>query len=129
LISQMVVDGLGRTTKLTDPNANITYTVFLDTNHEARVYPGWQTGTNTTTGPTQDYREDRNYSTSYLETLTMSATPHVTSGAPDGSEVISSLQTLSRKYYNSAGQMVRSDAYFNLAGVTYSNALYIGTSG
>src|SRR5207249_3736755 len=33
LTTQMVVDGLGRTTQLTDPNGNITYTVFLDSNH------------------------------------------------------------------------------------------------
>src|SRR5262249_4051875 len=38
LITQMVVDGLGRTTKLTDPIGNITYTVYNDTNHEVRVY-------------------------------------------------------------------------------------------
>jgi RHS repeat-associated protein len=127
LITQMVVDGLGRTTQLTDPNGNVTYTVYLDTNHEVRVYPGWQTATNTTTGPTQDYREDRGHSPSYLESLTMSATPHVTNGAPDGTEVISNVQTLSRQYFSAAGQMTRADAYFNLSGVTWSTSLYIGT--
>src|SRR5262249_11273481 len=47
----MEVDSLGRTTKLTDPNGNITYTTFNDPGHEVRRYVGWQTGTNTPTGP------------------------------------------------------------------------------
>jgi RHS repeat-associated protein len=127
LITQMVVDGLGRTTQLTDPNGNVTFTVFIDQNHEYRVYPGWQSATNTTTGPTQDYREDRNSSTSYTETLTMSATPHVTNGAPDGTEAISNIQTLSRRYIGATGEMTCADSYFNLSGVTWSTALYIGT--
>src|SRR5262245_61753179 len=57
----------------------------------------------------------------------MTATPHLTSGAPDGTEAISGLQSLSRDYYSSGGQVVRSDAYFNLSGVTYSTSAYIGT--
>jgi hypothetical protein len=125
LITTMQVDALGRETEETDPLGNVTYVVFLDTNHERRVYPGWQTSTNTTTGPTQDYREDR--PGSYTETLTMSATPHVTGGVPDGTEAISNLQTLSRSYTNSAGQVVSKDDYFNLSGVTYSTAAHIGT--
>jgi len=52
---------------------------------------------------------------SYSETLTMSATPHLTSGVPDGSEAISGLQSLSRDYLSAGGQDVRSDAYFNLS--------------
>jgi hypothetical protein len=119
------VDALGRTTKLTDPLGNVTYTVYRDTNYEVRVYAGWNSTTNLPTGPTQDYREDR--PGSYMESLTMSATPHLTSGAPDGTEAISNIQSLSRSYTNSAGQMVRSDAYFNLSGATYSTSKYIGT--
>jgi hypothetical protein len=57
----------------------------------------------------------------------MSATPHLTSGRPDGTETISNLQTLFRIYTNQAGQLVRTDAYFNLSGVTYSTSPYIGT--
>src|SRR5260370_570756 len=81
LITSATVDALGRTTKLTDPVGNITYTVYIDTNYEVRVYPGWQSGTNTTTGPTQDYRYDR--PGSYFESLTMSAAPPVPSRAPN----------------------------------------------
>jgi RHS repeat-associated protein len=129
LITQREVDGLGRTTKLTDPNGNVTYAVYNDPNHEVRVYPGWQSATNTTTGPTQDRREDRQFSTGYTETLTMSATPAVSGGRPTGGEAVSNVQTLSRRYISSGGQMVRADAYFNLTGLTYSTALYIGTAG
>jgi RHS repeat-associated protein len=125
LITTMEVDALGRTTKLTDPAGDVTYTVYNDTNYEVRVYPGWQSGSSTTTGPTQVYREDR--TNSYLETLTMSATPHVTSSRPDGTEAIGSLQTLARSYTDNAGQTVRTDAYFNLSGVTYATSTYIGT--
>ena len=125
LITQMQVDALGRTTMETDPNGNVTYTVFLDPAQEVRVYPGWQSSTDTTTGPTEVTRVD--LANSYTETFTMSATPHVTGGVPDGTEAISNLQTLSRDYTNSGGQVVRSDDYFNLSGVTYATTPYIGT--
>jgi YD repeat-containing protein len=124
LITQDQVDALGRTTKETDPNGNVTYTVYLDTNYEVRVYRGWNSSTNLPTGPTEDYRYDR--PGSYFETLTMSATPHTTNGAPDGTEAISNLQTLARDYTNSAGQVTASDAYFNLSAVTYSTVAHIG---
>jgi RHS repeat-associated protein len=125
LIRQWAVDGLGRPIQYTDPDGNITYTVYNDPNYEMLVYPGWNSSTNLPTGPTQVYREDR--PGSYRETLTMTATPHLTNGKPDGSEAISNLQTLSRDYTNAAGQFTIHDAYFNLSGVTYSTALYIGT--
>jgi RHS repeat-associated protein len=126
LITQMQVDGLGRTTKLTDPVGNVTYAVYLDTNYEQRVYPGWQSGSNTTTGPTQDYRYDR--PGSYSETLTMSAAPHVTGGAPDGTEAIANVQSLSRAVTNSAGQLAFRDAYFNMSGITYGTSVTLGVS-
>src|SRR5262249_26031953 len=59
LITLYEVDGLGRTTKLTDPASNVTYTVYKDTNYEVRTYPGWDTTTNKPTGPTIVQREDR----------------------------------------------------------------------
>ncbi|MFL5246024.1 MAG: RHS repeat-associated core domain-containing protein [Gemmataceae bacterium] len=124
LITQLAVDGLGRPTQLTDPLGNISYTVYNDPNYEKLVYPGWNSTTSTPTGPTQVIREDR--PGSYMESLTMSATPHLTGGVPDGTEAISGLQTLARAYTNAAGQVVRNDAYFNLSGVTYSTAANIG---
>jgi hypothetical protein len=62
-----------------------------------------------------------------MESLTFSATPHLTNMVPDGTESIANIQSLSRSYTNNAGQMVRSDAYFSLSGVTYGTAKYIGT--
>jgi RHS repeat-associated protein len=124
LVTTYQVDGLGRTVEETRPNGNVTYTVYDDPNHEYRVYPGWNTATGIPTGPTEVYR----YALpgSYRETLTMSAAPHLTNGVPDGTEPISGLQTLERDYTNAAGQMVRRDQYFNLSGLTYSTAPYIG---
>ena len=127
LITLMEVDTLGRGTKITDPNENVTYVVYNDTNHETRTYRGWNSGTNTTTGPTIVTRDDR--PGSYYETLTMSAAPAVSSGRPTGAEAISGLQTLSRSYTNSAGQLVKTDDYFDFTGLTYSTAANIGTEG
>src|SRR5262249_38149364 len=122
----MTVDALGRTTVLTDPNGQVTYTIYIDTNYEVRTYPGWNSTTHLPTGPTQDSREDR--PGSYMESLTMSATPHLNANnQPDGAEAISKIQSLSRSYSNSSGQTVRGDAYFNLSGVSYSTTKYIGT--
>ena len=39
-------------------DGNVTYTVYNDAQHEVRVYPGWNSSTHTTTGPTKVYRED-----------------------------------------------------------------------
>jgi RHS repeat-associated protein len=121
------LDNLGRPTKATDPNAHITYTVYSDTNHEARMYPGWNTTTNAPTGPTVVMREDR--ALGYVETLSMSATPHLTGGLPDGIESIGSLQSLSRTYFNAAEQAIHTDDYFSLVGLTYSTSISLGTEG
>ena len=118
-------DGLGRTTKLTDPLGHVTYTVFLDTNHEVRTYPGWDSTNNVPTGPTQVARDDR--ANGYTETLTMAATPSVSGGRPTGAESIGSLQSLSRVYRNAAGQAVYTDAYFNLSPLTYTTSTGFGT--
>jgi RHS repeat-associated protein len=119
LITLDVVDALGRTTQETSPGGNVTYYVYLDSQYEVRVYTGFANGT--PTGPTQVMRDDR--ADGYTETFTMSATPHLTNGAPDGTEAISGLQTLSRDYVNAAGQLVTSDSYFNLSGLTYTTAV------
>jgi YD repeat-containing protein len=138
LVTLYVVDGLGRTTKLTDPNGNITYTVYKDANHEVRTYPGWQTSTNLPTGPTiimrEDFShsyEDGTYSPSYIETMTISKAPNVTNGQPDGSETfsMSDVQSMSRRYVSAGGQVYRTDDYFNPSGTTYSTDLYLGTAG
>src|SRR5262249_36639043 len=128
LITQMEVDRLGRTTALTDPNGNLTYTGYNDPNHETRGHPGWQAEKGPTAGPTQVWREDRGHDPSYVETLTMAATPDVDmDGRPTGTEDIADIQTLSRDYTSAGGQVFRHDAYFDLTGLTYSTDLYIGT--
>jgi hypothetical protein len=58
----------------------------------------------------------------------MTAAPYLTNGVPDGTEAIADIQSLSRTYTSSGGQVVRSDAYFNVTGLTYSTAQYIGTA-
>ena len=122
------IDTLGRTTKATDANGNITYIVYDDLTLESRVYAGWNTSTNAPTGPTIVQREDR--ARGYRETLTMSATPSLTSSKPNGTESISSIQSLSREVLNDAGQTVYVDQYFDLSGVTYSQTTAtLGTSG
>jgi RHS repeat-associated protein len=125
LISTFEVDDLGRTTKSVAPNGRIDYTVYKDSSQEVRYYSGWNTGTNLPTGPTSVSRYDR--ANGYSESLSMSATPTVSSGRPTGTESIGSLQSLSRSYRNLAGQVTTTDTYFNLSGVTYSTAANIGT--
>jgi RHS repeat-associated protein len=120
------IDPLGRSTKITDPNTNITYVVYRDSQHEIRTYIGWNTSTHRPTGPTIVQRFDR--TGSYLETLTMSATPSLDgSNRPTGTESVSGLQTLSRQYVSAGGQVTRQDDYFNLSGLTYSTSQFIGT--
>jgi hypothetical protein len=127
------VDALGRTTKMTDPNGNVTYTVYDDVNHSTMVFPGWDATNHTTTGPvtiTREYRPAASapsgQRTLYNETLTTSAAPTFTgtsgSYVPTGVGTITSanIQSLSRSLTNDAGQTVEDDAYFSLSGVTYS---------
>ena len=134
LITAYVTDTLGRTTKMTSPNGNVTYTVYDDVNHAARTYAGWNASTHLPTGPVTMTRQDR--PNSYTETLAYAWTgagglPVDGSGVPTGAEDLTtssaSIQSLSRDYTNSAGQVVRSDAYFNFSGLSYATTPYIGT--
>lgn len=135
LTTTMQVDGLGRTTKLTDPNGNVTHTVYKDAEHETRTYRGWNATTGTPTGPLEITREYRptagatsGQRTVYTESLSTSATPTVSGSAgsyvPTGNETInaSNVQSLTRWLTNDAGQNVETNAYFSMAGVTYGQA-------
>jgi RHS repeat-associated protein len=125
LISTFEVDALGRTTKSVDPLGHITYTVYNDADHEVRVYAGWNTTTNLPTGPITVIRENR--VDGYTETLTMSATPSAPSGVPTGTEGISDIQSLSRSYYNDAGQVTHTDDYFHVPSSGDANSASFGT--
>jgi RHS repeat-associated protein len=127
LVSTYSVDSRGRTIEQTSPNGNQDFYIFNDQNHEVRVYPGFD-GTNTT-GPIQVMRTYYPAANSgylyYTETLTTSATPHLTSGLPDGTESItgSNIQSLERDFYNAGGQMIWSDRYFSFSGLSYSQTV------
>jgi RHS repeat-associated protein len=134
LVRTMQVDGLGRAMQETDPLLHVTYTIYDDPTHQARVYPGWNSGSSLPTGPTQVVREVRPAASSqnpfFFETLTMSAVPNLTNGVPDGTESIGSLQTLSRTITNNAGQVTEADAYRDLSNLTYSTAsIQLGMAG
>ncbi len=125
------VDALGRATKATSPEGRVDYTVYDDTAadgdpQEIRYYQGWNTTTNTPTGPTVVVRS---HASGYTETLTMSAAPTVSGGRPTGAEGISGLQSLSRSYANAAGQVTYTDNYFNLSGLSYSTSTSLGAEG
>jgi RHS repeat-associated protein len=133
------VDYQGRTTETTDPDGNVTYTVYNDALDpttgfidEVRTYPGWHqdptSGLWTTTGPVQVTRT--NDPGSYDETLTYAYTPVSGVTAPTGTDTISNIQSLSRDILDNSGQTIESDAYFNLTGLTYSSSsATLGTAG
>lgn len=136
LLTAMAVDDLGRTTKLTDPNASVTYVVYKDAQHEMRVYPGWSCSGNSgsTTGPIEASREYRPVSgvesTLYYEALTTTATPGASSGTPTGIESITggNIASLARELTNNAGQTTEVHEYFATAGLTYSDATVWATA-
>ncbi|MBI1373852.1 MAG: LEPR-XLL domain-containing protein [Phycisphaera sp.] len=133
LTTTMEVDTFGRETKMTDPNGNLSFTVYNDAAHEVRSYSGWHFDTSlgayTTTGPIMISRTDR--PGSYSEYLTLSAQPDTLNDRPTGTEAITTadIESLSRSYTNAAGQMTHSDAYFDLTGVTYSTSGPLGIEG
>jgi hypothetical protein len=127
LVTLMQVDTLGRTTKLTDPKGNITYTVYLDASHAVRTYHGWVdpvTSPPYTTGPTEISQEvwpaAGTGNPVFEETLTASTSPQIDANRqPTGGEtiLIGDIQSWSRQYTNNAGQVVRTDTYFNKTGI------------
>jgi hypothetical protein len=131
LVTIYQVDVWGHTTKVTSPNGNSTYFIYDYPNHSEKTYPGFD-GTNTT-GPIQVMRDYYPAANSgnlfYSETLTTSATPHLTSGVPDGTETISgsNIQSLQRDYVNGGGQLIWSDKYFSFSGLSYSQTVSLSS--
>ncbi len=135
LTSSYVVDTLGRTTKATDPNGNLTYVIYNDPNFDTRTYRGWNPTSGTTVTPVEVDREYRPVSgapagqrTAYTEYLSTSAAPTSTGTAgalvPTGSEVITAanITSLTREITNNGGQTISTLAYFSMTGVTYATA-------
>jgi RHS repeat-associated protein len=118
LKTQMLVDSLGRATKVTAPNGTVRYTVHNDPSHEVRSY-AWDPAANQPVGPVAVEREDR--AREYSESLTFTVPAGYTWGtAPDGTEPIGTVQSLTRRIVNDAGQVVATDQYFDLTGVSYT---------
>jgi RHS repeat-associated protein len=135
LTTNYTVDGLGRTTKITDPKGNITYYTYDDVAHESRSYPGWHSytsGTNTlytTTGPVGISKIYQPVSTGeplFNEMLTATIAGQ-SSTTPTGHEAITAITSLHRDITNISGQVVESRDYFNLTGTTYA-AVTLGTA-
>ncbi|MFO0929436.1 MAG: SdrD B-like domain-containing protein [Gemmataceae bacterium] len=128
LTTRFEVDSQGRVTKTTAPNGRGHLTVYNDDGREVRTYRGWDAATGRPTGPTEVSREDRGGG--YTETLTMTATPTLDAqGRPTGQEAIGGLQTLSRSYTNTGGQLMHVDTYFDLTGLSYSTSTALGVEG
>jgi hypothetical protein len=124
-VTSYTVDTLGRDTQETSPDGSVTYWVYDDALMETREYDGWNSSTDTATGPTKVTTD--NLAGGYIDTFTMSATPAVSSGVPTGSESIADIQSLTREWVNIGGQTTEQDAYFNLGGLSYGTSM--GTSG
>jgi RHS repeat-associated protein len=118
------VDALGRVTQVSYASGRVDYLTYDDVNREVRVYAGWDASRQRATLPTWVQRSD--WVQGYVETLTMSATPAVSNGRPTGTEAIDNLQTLSRTYTNPSGQVIYTDAYFNLADLSYTPSPNLG---
>jgi RHS repeat-associated protein len=136
LVTTYEVDTLGRTVEETDPNLDVTFTVYDDPLHEVRMYSGWMWNPSTSTfyipsgetlPPTEVEIDDLPVSTSqspdgyagtYSEFFAMSATPSssTTGGVtlPVGGETIGNITALSISIMNEAGQDVQDESYFNL---------------
>jgi len=133
LITTMLVDTLGRTTKVTQPNGTVHYTVYKDASHEVRDYD-WDPNTHQPIGPVAMSREDRPLA--YTETLTFLPPTDYSwpTDGPTGNEPIGTnpqtqrVYSLSRSLLNSAGQLVFSDQYFSLPATGYDpDAATLGT--
>ncbi len=124
LVTQYRVDALGRDLVEIDPGPayNVHFTEYDDVNHEVQVFGGWSwnstynTFSATANVPTQVTRED--IAGNYVETLTM--TDAAPSSPPTAVATIANVQTLSRSLMNNAGQVVETDDYFNVTGLTYT---------
>ena len=148
LVTTYHVDSQGRTIEETDPDGDVTCTVYNDAVQtvtdssgtamvldEVRTYPGWNyddtTGEWQTTGAVQVSCEVASSNGDYSQSLTCSwpslaVTTVVFNGTtyyvPAGTEGLSdaAIDSLSRSLVNPQGQVTEEDDYANLSGVAYS---------
>ena len=131
LTTSRTVDWLGRITSETDPNGNVTYYRYSDsqTEHATLIFPGWHetsSGHYGTTGPVQEMREDR--SQQYTEQATF-AYPGITNTEPSTGDTLGDLLSLSRSLINTCGQVTQSRSYYNFDDISgYSTDLDLGTT-
>jgi RHS repeat-associated protein len=142
LVTTYEVDSLGRTVEETDPNDDVTFTVYDDPLHEVRTYSGWMWNPSSDTfyiptgempPPVQVTIDDLPVTTSessdgyggtYGESFAMAAPSTYSSsdcdGAslPVGGETIANVTALSISIENQAGQDVEDESYFSLPSLT-----------
>jgi RHS repeat-associated protein len=142
LTTTSLVDSTGRTVEQTDPFGRAQFTVYDDVALQTRHYAGWTdnhdgTYTQQTNPPPVEISTDNlaiapaysvdGYADTYSETLTMaqiapsSSTQSTQDGStpdgitlPMGAEPIANVLSLSRSITNQAGQVVETDAYYDL---------------
>jgi RHS repeat-associated protein len=155
-------DALGRATTVTDPAGHVSYTLYDDVHHAVYSFTVHSSGaTISTAGPITMTRTDIPYSYvvgsttyygTYDESITFSGEISVSAGQPVIPGVDSTngalmdlvgtgttgspqykIQSLSRTLHNAAGQVIESDAYFNIDNATYLSSgvdsAYSGTAG
>jgi len=114
LITTRNLDALGRPTKVTDSSGSITYFTYNDPGHEMRSYPGWNSATNSPTGPTVISRE--NWTGNYREKLSISTSPSMSGGIPTGLETPQTVdvQSLHREILNGNFQTINVYDYISI---------------
>ena len=137
LVTTYHVDSQGRTIEETDPDGDVTCTVYNDAVqtvtgtttvilNEVRTYPGWNPVTDTTADAIQVSDTVDTDSGSYGETLSyawsgaLPATGSMPTGVEDFSTSSAALHSLSRSLTNNLGQVYEQDDYSDLTGIPYS---------
>jgi len=123
--SSSTIDWLGRIRKSTDAGGRITYYVFKD--DETRVYPAWNTSTETTLIPIQVVKTDEDGRVEEELSLKTTFDPNVTSNEPIGTTTYanSDLSKWTVTSYNDSGLVSSTQRYHSIPtsgiGTRYSN--------
>jgi RHS repeat-associated protein len=139
LVTTYQVDSQGRTIEETDPDGDVTWTVYNDAAQETFTYSGWRqdgSGNWCPTGPVELSHQDS--AGTYTESLSYAwngndlsdLQQYVINGAPTGNEFNSTeladstiiIESLSRDLMNSSGQVTASLQYTSLSGTAYTQS-------